>query len=57
MNHRVYIEPPALADVDAIYLWLRKTSVRAADAWLDGMGDAMDAIAQMPSPMPSLRRR
>lgn len=49
MNYRVFIEPPALADVDANYLWLRKTSLRAADAWLDGMGDAMDAIAKMPS--------
>lgn len=49
MNYRVYIEPPALADVDAIYLWLRKKSLRAADAWLHGMGDAIDAIAKMPS--------
>ena len=49
MKYRVYIEPPALADVDAIYLWLRKTSLRAADAWLDGMGDAIDAVARMPS--------
>ncbi len=49
MRYRIYIEPPALADVDAIYLWLRKTSVRAADAWLDGIGDALDAIARMPA--------
>lgn len=49
MNYRVYIEPPALANVDAIYLWLRKSSLRAADAWLDGMGDAIDAIVRMPA--------
>ena len=49
MNYRVYIEPSALANVDSIYLWLRKSSLRAADAWMDGMGDAIDAIARMPS--------
>ena len=49
MNFRVYIEPPALADIDAIYLWLRKSSLRAADAWLDGIGDAIDALVRMPS--------
>lgn len=49
MRFRVYIEPPALGELDAVYLGLRKFSARAADVWLDGMQDAIDAIARMPS--------
>src|SRR5438874_1368393 len=49
MIYRVYIEPPALDDIDAAYLWIRRVSLRAANDWLDGLGDAIDALARMPA--------
>jgi hypothetical protein len=39
MTHKVIIQPPALAEIGAAFLYLRQGSAGAADRWLNGLMD------------------
>jgi plasmid stabilization system protein ParE len=48
MKYQVLIQPPAQADIEAAYLYLRERSESAADRWLGGMESAIASLDSFP---------
>jgi plasmid stabilization system protein ParE len=48
MTHKVIIQPTALAELEAAYLFIRQKSPDAADRWLNGLMNAIESLADMP---------
>jgi plasmid stabilization system protein ParE len=48
MKYRVIIQPPARADIEAAYLYLRDRSEDAAERWLSGLEEAIESLNQLP---------
>jgi plasmid stabilization system protein ParE len=44
----VLIQPPAEADIESAYQYIRSNSTSAADRWLIGLFDAIHSLATMP---------
>ena len=52
MTYRVDISAPALADIEAAYLWARQHSLEKAGDWYKGMLDAVFSLEKMPARCP-----
>jgi len=48
MTFRVEILPAALADVEEAYLWWREHVPELAEAWFDGLGEAIESLDEFP---------
>ena len=48
MKYRVLIQPPARADVEAAYLYLRERSEDAAERWLSGLELTIASLSELP---------
>ena len=49
MTYRVIIQPPAHADIEAVYLYIRDADPAAADRWLNRMDEAVRALKRLPA--------
>jgi plasmid stabilization system protein ParE len=49
MTYRVLIQPPARADIEAAYLYIREADTTAADRWLGRMEEAVRSLRQLPA--------
>ena len=50
--YRILIQPPAADDLDAAYRWIARDSPRRAEAWLDGVVDAIQTLSSFPRRCP-----
>jgi plasmid stabilization system protein ParE len=48
MKYKVIVQPPARADIEAAYLYLRERAPAAAERWLDGIEKAVLTLEQFP---------
>lgn len=48
MTYRVVIQPPARADIETAYLYIREADPAAADRWLERMEEAVRGLKRMP---------
>jgi plasmid stabilization system protein ParE len=48
MTYKVIIQPPALTDIEAAYLYIRSHAPSAAERWLDAVLDAVDTLGEFP---------
>jgi plasmid stabilization system protein ParE len=49
MTYRVIIQPPASADMDAAYEYIRERSPEAAIEWYNGLLDACATLEELPT--------
>jgi len=52
MVYRVEISPSALADAEAIFLWIQKDSPQKAEEWYNGLVDAIVSLESFPNRCP-----
>jgi plasmid stabilization system protein ParE len=48
MSYRVIVQPPAQADIEAAYLYIRERAPATADRWLDGLEKAIAELDRLP---------
>jgi plasmid stabilization system protein ParE len=49
MTFKVVIQPPALTDIEAAYLYIRQQNPRAGDRWLEEMLTAIEELKTFPN--------
>jgi plasmid stabilization system protein ParE len=49
MKYKVIVQPPARADIEAAYLYLRERAPAAAERWLDGIENAVLTLERLPA--------
>ncbi len=52
MIYRIEISAPALADIEAGYLWVRQHSLGKAGEWYKALREAISSLRQMPARCP-----
>jgi plasmid stabilization system protein ParE len=52
MNYRVFIQPPARADIESAYAWLAEQSSDAAAHWYNGLEKAVGSLESWPRRCP-----
>lgn len=48
-RYNVIVQPPAMADIDAAYLYIREHAPRAAEKWLRGIQKTIDGLQFFPN--------
>ena len=48
MKYRVIIQPPAHADIEEAYQWIRQDSPTYADRWHDSLTEAVNSLEAFP---------
>ncbi|MBE9082840.1 type II toxin-antitoxin system RelE/ParE family toxin [Tolypothrix sp. LEGE 11397] len=52
MIFQVNVSPPAIADIENIYLWLKAQNSTFADQWFNELTQAIDSLEQLPARCP-----